>query len=215
MTKRFFRSDDHIGHKLVSVIRMHPELGPRPEISELDPALVAQAVKDHARIHAENWDHTVGPDDTVFMLGDIGINPRRDRVFDWIRDRPGKKFLIAGNHDEVAGFHSKALTIRQRPEWAETFAGITDFAFLKLNGKRVALSHYPYDGEGGREFEGGDRLTEVRLRDEGVPLLHGHTHAKGQTSVSAKGTPQFHVGADAWNLKPVPEAAVLEWLEWL
>lgn len=222
MTKRLFTTDPHLYHELVSVERMlrrhNAELGPthpgflRKE--DLTPEQIAQMVADHARILAENWDRVVGPDDTVYVLGDIAMNPKKG-AFEWFAERPGRPVLIAGNHDEVAGFRSKGLNARIRPEWANTFVTITDFAFLKIGGHRVALSHYPYDGEGDREFEGGDRLEEVRLRDLGVPLLHGHTHARHQAHTSKLGTPMFHVGPDAWDMELVPESTIVEWLDYL
>ena len=211
MTKRFFTSDTHIGHELVAGLRgftiNHPQTGG----FGLNVEVVSTAAHDAAV--AKNWDSVVGPDDTVFVLGDIAMNPKKAGAFEWFRERPGKKHLICGNHDAVAGFHSKALNEQQRPEWRDTFATIRDFAFLKIQGRRVALSHYPYEGEGEREGE--DRLTEVRLRDVGIPLLHGHTHARHQAHTSAAGTPMFHVGLDAWGLQLVPEEVIAEWLEYL
>jgi calcineurin-like phosphoesterase family protein len=73
----------------------------------------------------------------------------------------------------------------------------------------VNLSHFPYDGDS----HGDDRYSELRLEDRGVPLIHGHTHNPNQkATVSNNGTPQFHVGWDAW-LEPVPETRIVEWLE--
>lgn len=213
MTKRWFTSDLHIQHALVARERGFV----RPGVQDWDARTSSfQSVADldaHDAAIAANWDRVVGKDDTVYVLGDIAMNPRKG-AFEWLRARPGRKVLITGNHDEVAGFHSKALTERLKPDWAETFAGgITDFVFLKFAGKRVALSHYPYDGEGSRDIE--DRHTEVRLRDEGVPLLHGHEHAKWQAHTSKKGTPMLHIGLDGWNLELVPEETIQEWLEYL
>lgn len=215
MTKRFFTSDTHKGHGLVArergfVVpdefvwdaRAQDHL-PKPDTDAHDAAIAA------------NWDRVVGPDDTVFVLGDISINPRRENAFEWFRERPGKKHLVCGNHDAVAGFHSKAVNEQQKPEWADTFATIRDFLFLKIGGRRVALSHYPYDGEGGREDIGEDRMPEVRLRDVGLPLLHGHTHEKLKYRLSAEGSHMFHVGLDAWDMGLVPESAIVEWLEYL
>lgn len=210
MTKRFFTSDTHIGHKLVAETRGFAL--PHPQSGEFGVDVQTVDTDAHDAKIAENWDRVVGPDDTVFVLGDISINPKRSNAFQWFRDRPGKKHLICGNHDAVAGFHSKALNEQQRPEWADTFATIRDFAFLKVSGHRVALSHYPYEGEGDRDLE--DRMVEVRLRDAGIPLLHGHTHGRHQAHVSEAGTPMFHVGLDAWDLNLVPESDILEWLEW-
>jgi len=195
MTKRFFTSDQHIGHKFVAGTR-----------GFADPA-------EHDRVLAEKWDAVVGPDDTVFVLGDISINPKRDGAWDWFRVRPGKKHLIAGNHDEVHAMHSKALQAQQDPRWTETFATINTWARLKVQGRTLLMSHHPYDGEGSRDIE--DRNVEYRLKDSGFPLLHGHTHAKHRVHTSALGSPQFHVGVDAWDFELVPEATIVEWLEFL
>ena len=62
------------------------------------------------------------------------------------------------------------------------------------------MSHFPYDGD---HVEGGDRATQWRLHDEGVILLHGHTHSADRVSLSRAGTTQIHVGLDAWGLRPV------------
>ena len=70
------------------------------------------------------------------------------------------------------------------------------------------LSHFPYDGD----FHDGDRYTEFRLEDKGVPLIHGHVHTTDQATVSKSGTPMFHVGWDAW-YEPVAEYRIVEWLE--
>ena len=48
----------------------------------------------------------------------------------------------------------------------------------------------------------GDPQTQWRLRDAGNPVLHGHTHSTEKVSFSACGTPQLHVGWDAWG-RPV------------
>jgi calcineurin-like phosphoesterase family protein len=213
MTKRWFTSDLHIEHTLVSRERGFVLPGVQDYDARTNSFVNAADTGAHAEKVAENWDRVVGKDDTVYVLGDIAMNPRKG-AFEWLRARPGRKVLICGNHDEVAGFHSKALTERLKPDWAETFAGgITDFLFLKFGGRRVALSHYPYEGEGSRDIE--DRHTEVRLRDTGVPLLHGHTHAKHQAHTSEAGTPMFHVGLDAWGLELVPESTIVEWLDYL
>src|SRR5690349_9465413 len=132
MTKRFFTSDQHIGHELVSVLRMHPDLplngSGRPDMVALGKPAVRRAVEDHARILAEKWDAVVGPDDTVFVLGDISINPKRDGAFEWFRERPGKKHLIFGNHDESHPMHSKALQAQQDWNWHGTFATMNAWA---------------------------------------------------------------------------------------
>jgi len=195
MSKRFFTSDPHIGHKLVAGTRGFD-----------DPA-------DHDRVLAENWDRVVSPDDVVFVLGDISINPKRDGAFEWFRNRPGKKHLILGNHDEPHPMHSRALQAQQDANWRDTFATMNAWLRLKMQGRTMLLSHFPYEGEGSRDIE--DRNTEYRLKDAGFPLLHGHTHDKHTAHVSEAGTHMLHVGLDAWGLNLVPEATVVEWLDWV
>lgn len=211
MTRRWFTSDQHIGHKLVAEIRgfyhEHPQAG------EFGVPGRVPDTEEHDRVLAEKWDKVVSPDDTVFVLGDISINPKRDNAFEWFQERPGKKHLIAGNHDSVHPMHSKALQAQQDPQWRDTFVTINSWVRLKMLGRTVLLSHFPYDGEGSRDIE--DRNTEYRLKDSGFPLLHGHTHAKHQAHASALGSPMLHVGVDAWGLDLVPESTVIEWLEYL
>ncbi len=69
----------------------------------------------------------------------------------------------------------------------------------------VLLSHFPYVGDRGQE-----RYAQWRLKDEGLPLLHGHTHSAEEISYTPRinngggwPTTQMHVGLDAWNLTPV------------
>lgn len=194
MPARFFTSDLHIAHALVARERGFGD--------DLDA---------HSAALAANWDAVVRPDDRVFVLGDIAMNPRKG-AFDFIDARPGVKHLIAGNHDAVASFHSSA--IKAQKEWLTHFDTVHDFLQLKFgttNGtKKVLLSHYPYMGEGAeRDYE--DRLSQFRLRDEGMPLLHGHTHSK----TLHESPYSLHVGLDAHDMQLVSEQYVQKWLDTL
>lgn len=174
---RWFTSDLHIRHDLVCKIRgfVTPE-------GEADHDAHEAAIR-------KDWEAKVHEDNLVFILGDLAMNPRKG-AFEFIDSLPGRKVLIAGNHDEVASFHSKAS--RAQREWMEHFESIHDFLRIKIAGHEVLLSHYPYRGEG--EREGADRYTQYRLRDEGMLLLHGHTHSFARVSADN----QIHVGWDAW-----------------
>lgn len=79
-----------------------------------------------------------------------------------------------------------------------TFASVSGSGTLKIAGTRAMLSHYPYTGDPSEV----DRHTQLRLRDEGAPIIHGHTHAHEVLSRSAQGTPQVCVSLDAWGLYP-------------
>lgn len=195
MSKIFLTSDIHLDHLLVANIRGFDT----PE--------------EHDRVLAENWDSTVSPEDVVYLAGDVAINFKRSKAHEWLRARPGTIHLISGNHDETHNMRSRSLNAQMNPIWRDTFATINDWTRLKMLGKSVLISHFPYDGEGDRDIS--DRHVEYRLRDEGIPLIHGHTHARHKAHASSKGTPMFHVGLDAWDMNLVPQSEVLDWLDYL
>ena len=58
----------------------------------------------------------------------------------------------------------------------------------------MLLSHFPYDGD----HTTTDREQQYRLRDLGLPIVHGHTHAAKIVTRSQEGTLQVHVGWDTW-----------------
>lgn len=194
MTQRFFTSDLHIRHDLV--VRERGFIFPDGSVDH----------REYERVLAENWDSRVRKGDIVYVLGDIAMNPRKG-AFDWLDARPGRKVLISGNHDEVAGFHSSAVNAQR--VWLEHFDAIFDYLQIKFGSHRVLLSHYPYEGEGDRNME--DRHTQFRLRDEGMPLLHGHVHS--EKVFPGKNRRQFHVGLDAWGLELVHEKSIQDWLD--
>ena len=87
------------------------------------------------------------------------------------------------------------------------FASVHTSAKLHIGGRASLLSHFPYEGD--THGRTPDRETQWRLRDEGVPIIHGHTHSSARYSTTSRGTAQFHVGVDAWEFKPVKFADVV------
>lgn len=159
----------------------------------------------------KNWNDTVAPNDTVFHLGDVALGPIRDSL-EHIRRLNGDIRLVIGNHDRNFRLGKRSGGLEPE-EWDAEYM---DYGFytvaeshnMMIGGLHpVMLSHFPYDGDS----HGEDRHAAARLLDEGVPLIHGHTHSTDDPlSFSAKGTPQIHVGVDAWGYRPVSEAEVLE-----
>lgn len=201
----WFISDLHLQHGLVH--RLRAEKGMAME-SEHDARL------------AENWDRVVKPGDQVWLLGDVIANKRREvetAALDWIWARPGVKHLIAGNHDPVfAGHRDSHAALAVSRGWISAFASIQMFARRRILGTNVLLSHFPYptgnDGadDQGRPFD--DRYKQYRLPDQGVTLLHGHTHRSDVVTHTDAGTMQIHIGVDAHDLRPVPLSAIEDWM---
>lgn len=149
--------------------------------------------------------------DTVWVLGDLTLGPIR-KALHWVSERPGIKRLILGNHDELHPAHQGAVKKQLMQQYLEVFDYVSTFARIKVTGRDVLLSHFPYPGtsEGtdanGRPFD--DRYSQWRLPNEDKPLIHGHTHRAerlswNRTPDRKRQTPQIHVGLDAWGLAPV------------
>lgn len=96
MTNKFVTADLHFDHRgIVKFINKDgTKVRPWDDVEEMNKALVI------------NWNETVNPEDTVFVLGDFCINRSGLRFVDQLN---GKKILIKGNHDnfrieEYSGF---------------------------------------------------------------------------------------------------------------
>lgn len=189
MTNVLFTSDTHLGHAHVAGLR-----------GFANPA-------EHDEHLVQTWNEHVTKRDTVWVLGDFTlmdvarVGARLDRM-------AGTKHLILGNHDRAhpifRGWHNR---LRGYYQW---FESVSVHGQHRIDGTRALSSHFPYAGEGARDQP--DRHVAHRLRDEGMPLLHGHTHDPDQkATVSPAGSPMLHVGWDAWD-RPVHLAEVVDWV---
>jgi calcineurin-like phosphoesterase family protein len=121
--------------------------------------------KDFNEQIVRNWSNTVGPDDVVYHLGDIGFCSK-ENFKNLIRGLPGVKILIRGNHDKFpVGTYLDS-----------GFVAVMDYAVVNVRHTkgikrplntyfRVLLSHMPMEiGMGSSSF--GDIDYNV----------HGHFH---------------------------------------
>ena len=188
----FFTSDPHLGHRAMAWLRKY---GQWPEDHSLvTPELVAW----HDDMLAARWDAIVKPGDTVWVLGDLVANARHvPQALEWMRQRPGTKHCIVGNHDPAHPMHRDAH--KWQPTYLQAFASVQMAAtrVVKIDGASVklVLSHFPFHADGAPQ----PRFTEWRLREEGdYYLLHGHTHSTEHFNGR-----EIHVGVDAWGFAPV------------
>ncbi|WP_404444923.1 hypothetical protein LG315_13025 [Microbacterium marinum] len=74
------------------------------------------------------------------------------------------------------------------------------------HGYRIIASHYPYAGDSQEQ----DRHTSHRPRwEDGIPLIHGHTHARDH----GPNGHQFHAGVDAHDFAPIPFSVIDDWIQ--
>lgn len=196
----FFTSDLHLGHARL-LERSAARGAAFSSVGHMDATLVA------------NWNATVSDADTVWVLGDVDMNGKPDSL-DLVGRLAGTKILISGNHDACwagarDGWRHRDLYL------AAGFAAVLDFATTTLPPTRpggprqpVLLSHFPYAGDSGSQ----DRYPQFRLRDEGIPLQHGHVHEKYREARSPSGTWGINVGVDVWDYRPVDEQRLADHL---
>ena len=83
MAKDYFIADTHFGHE--AIIRY--ENRPFKDIREQEDVLI------------KNWNDTVSPEDTVYILGDFGMSDSKEDTIRLCKLLNGRKILIIGNHD--------------------------------------------------------------------------------------------------------------------
>lgn len=190
---KFFTSDTHFFHERII------ELCERPfnNIHHMNAQIV------------NNWNRVVQEDDIVYHLGDVMLGQNFEGNVSYLNNLKGYKILVVGNHDRMFGKMSDAKRERWMDVYGNYFNEIHEhITGLELsNGSIVNLSHFPYDGDS----HGDDRYVNARLPDDGIPLIHGHTHGNNVVSRSNAGSLQVHVGVDAWAFGLVEEDMV-EWI---
>ena len=190
---RVWTSDLHWGHANIIRFTDRPFLtGGDPDLHRMHVA-ICRALNDAA-----------GPDDDLWLLGDIAMGNVDSTLRIRDRLRAGRVFLVPGNHDKCHPMHKKAEAWRTRYEDAGFIVTDPVVDVTLSDGTSVQVSHFPFMVEPKR-MDRPDRFAAWRPVDDGRWLLHGHTHGawrqRGQ---------QIDVGIDAWGGSPVPEETLLE-----
>jgi calcineurin-like phosphoesterase family protein len=130
----FFTADTHWGDARWLA------LGRRPfgSVRDMDDGMVAR------------WNEAVGPDDTVWHLGDVAR--RSADVAPLLARLHGTKHLLRGNNDPPETLAA--------PGWAS----VGDYAELEVDGRFLVLGHYPF--------------RSWHRQGKGAVNLHGHSHGR-------------------------------------
>jgi calcineurin-like phosphoesterase family protein len=203
--KRYYSSDWHLGH--VNMTRAGKDLCGRPfdTPDEMNEAIVTYA------------NEATKPEDELYILGDIAMG-KLDESLPWLTRVHCRLILLPGNHDRFSFAYQRkgdrsAKVAREAERygqygdvWLETEGKPSEFIapFISPSGWPVKMSHYPYVGDS----HGEDRHSDMRPRQEGSALIHGHVHEEWQTRDN-----MFNVGVDVNNFKPVSEEELIAWLE--
>ena len=184
MTK-WFTSDLHFGHRNVIPYCNRPY----KDVDEMHKGLI------------KIWNDTVQEGDLVYVLGDFSLNKKYSKEI--LPLLKGDKILIPGNHDACFKFNPKENT-KEAIEGAQRRYDKACQQYLQdgwqsihqtlqvtlRSGIDVLLSHLPYAPKEGQAFD--RRYLDLRPKDEGLFLLHGHLHGKYKKYIN-----MIDVGIDA------------------
>jgi calcineurin-like phosphoesterase family protein len=143
----FFISDLHVGHK--NVLKFDGR--PFADVDEMHVEMI------------KRWNSVVGPEDTVYFLGDLAF--ARDELTKWfIYSLQGKIHFILGNHDKMKDIVKFGRWESVHESYTEI--GILDPDSLEARGsqgyQKIILSHYP--------------ILSWNKAHHGSWHLHGHCH---------------------------------------
>lgn len=149
----------------------------------------------------------VAPEDVFLHGGDLCMGPF-DLSLEYAARLNGIKFLAPGNHDRYSEAFRAKPAYRQRFRRRYEDAGFTLLpergVTVDIGGHRVLFCHYPFTGDHTDQ----DRHTELRPKDEGLPLIHGHLHAERRIDGR-----MFNVGVDANDYNPVSQEEIVAFAE--
>jgi calcineurin-like phosphoesterase family protein len=178
---RFFTADLHLGHTNIIGYCSRPFRN----VAEMNAGL------------AERWSALVRPDDEVWVLGDVAMGRLPDSL-ETLRDLPGRKHLVPGNHDRCWPGHRQVRPADRRMYERVGFEIHDEVVSLEVAGREVLACHFPVTGDSHDR----DRFSAHRPRlPDGTWLLHGHVHQKWRVEGR-----QVNVGVDVWDYRPVAEA---------
>lgn len=93
ITGVFFTSDEHFFHK--NIIKYCNR--PFSTVDEMNQAMI------------DKWNHVVGPNDIVFVIGDLIFSKDKKTINELIWGLNGTIYMVPGNHDHVENFDIPSL----------------------------------------------------------------------------------------------------------
>lgn len=171
----FLTADTHFGHAAVLGFCSRPF----SSATDMNEALFA------------NWRACIGPQDTVYHLGDVLFGNREQAkvLGERIRRLPGRKLLVPGNHDHRHMALMATVFNEILPPLADVRLPVPDGTEGFWNGW-CALCHYP--------------LSTWNGFYRGALHCYGHVHARMLDK-----NRRIDVGVDNWAYAPVRLDAVL------
>jgi calcineurin-like phosphoesterase family protein len=195
----FWTSDLHMYHRNVNLYCKRPWT---TEHEFKTGFILDETVDKMNAAIVERWNATVGPNDLVFLLGDLSLAFRPVELFP--PKLNGNIILTWGNHDLCHPIHlTKKKGKHYHTPGEYTKNGIKRVCeevemVLPLKGVNtvVRMGHFPYAPIQAPEKP--LKYMHLRPKNNGTLRLHGHVHCTWK-----KMRNQINVGCDVWDFTPV------------
>lgn len=184
----WFTSDHHFWHRNIITYCNRP----------------FRSVEEMNRTLIQRWNEKVQPEDTVYYLGDFSMS--RKGLDQIVPALTGKKILVPGNHDSCHPANKKrACSFREYRDLGFDEVLLETVIDLNLRGKdvKVKLCHLPYEPDANEKAD--KRYLDMRPKDEGQLLLHGHVHTAFKFNRDKR---MVNVGVDVWDYYPITVADI-------
>ena len=176
MEKIWFTSDLHLCHNREFIWKKRGF----DNIDEMNKAIV------------HNWNSIVGPDDTVYVLGDVMLKNPEEGI-ELLKSLHGHIKIVLGNHDTD-----------EREALYKTCQNVESVSLaerINYKGYRFFCTHYPCNTA---------NLEKESLK-KCILNLYGHTHQKSNFYEDIPY--MYHVGVDSHNCTPVSIDDIIEEME--
>ena len=188
-TTVWYTADHHFGH--ANIIGYCDR--PFPDARSMEEALI------------ERWNYHVGPDDEVWVLGDLTIGRNTETLARCAARLNGVKVLVPGNHDRC--WQGRKDHEHERGPYYRIggFDRIVDNPEPHLiGGHSVQVNHFPWRLD--PQYD--QKYSAWRPAEGGGWLIHGHIHEKWRQNGR-----QVNVGVDAWDYAPVAAEQIAALIE--
>jgi calcineurin-like phosphoesterase family protein len=174
--RTWFTSDHHFGHE--NIIRYCGR--PYRNAGEMNFDM------------RRRWNDVVGPNDTVYYLGDFAMGPTH-AWSEFRRRLHGRIILIRGNHDRAGDYMVKQVG----------FAEAHENIVVEVDGVQCWLNHYPPAVDGEEDHRGRRDYTRPEPPGPYDIALCGHIHQLWQVRDGV-----VNVGVDVWDYRPISLADI-------
>lgn len=190
MSKTFFTSDTHFGHANIIRYSKRPFLLPGDVVTIngkeewANKSIKKSRADEMDALLYSNWNTTIGPNDTVYHLGDLCFGDTKS-VLNCLSKLNGRINFIYGNHDSALRVVGYDL-IHFYADLKNRIRFLGDYQEVVVEGQEITLAHYA--------------MHVWNRSHHGSWNLYGHSHGSLPDDPHAKA---FDVGVDCHNFKPL------------